>query len=88
MSELTGAAFSTQWAGPTGLLSGMARIGRRISRDEDATFPAWQGMQYFVSMFSGEGQLHHVNNDRYGPQAWTSVRDVLEAHVKDGAARG
>ncbi|MCB5275410.1 hypothetical protein BJG92_02958 [Arthrobacter sp. SO5] len=88
MTELTGAAFTTQWAGTTGMLSGMARIGRRVLKDEEATFPAWQGMQYFVSMFSGEAQLHHVNNDRYGPQAWTSVRDVLEAHVKDGATKG
>lgn len=88
MTELTGVGFTTQWAGTTGMLSGMARVGRLVSRDEDATFPAWQGMQYFVSMFSGEAQLHHVNNDRYGPQAWTSVRDVLEAHVKDGATRG
>lgn len=88
MTELTGAAFTTQWAGTTGMLSGMARIGRRVSKDEDATFPAWQGMQYFVSMFSGEAQLHHVNNDRYGPQVWTSVRDVLEAHVKDDATKG
>ena len=39
-------------------------------------------------MFSGEAQLHHVNNDRSGPQAWTGVRDVLEAHVKDGATAG
>jgi nucleoside-diphosphate-sugar epimerase len=88
MTELTGTAFTPQWAGTTGMLSGMARIGRRISKDEEATFPAWQGMQYFVSMFSGEAQLHHVNNDRYGPQAWTSVRDVLEAHVKDGTTKG
>ena len=88
MTELTGAAFTTQWAGTTIMLSGMARIGRRLSKDEEATFPAWQGMQYFVSMFSGEAQLHHVNNDRYGPQAWTSVRDVLEAHEKDGATKG
>ncbi|MGY3317272.1 NmrA family NAD(P)-binding protein [Arthrobacter sp. TE12232] len=85
MTELTGAAFTTQWAGTTGMLSGMARIGRRVSKDEEAAFPAWQGMQYFVSMFSGEAELHHVNNDRYGPQAWTSVRDVLEAHIKHGA---
>lgn len=88
MTELTGVAFTPQWAGTTGMLSCMARIGRRVSKDEEATFPAWQGMQYFVSMFSGEAQLHHVNNDRYGPQAWTSVRDVLEAHVKDDATKG
>lgn len=66
----------------------MARIGRRVSRDEEATFPAWQGMQYFVSMFSGEAELRHVDNERYGPQTWTGVRDVLEAHIKDAATQG
>ncbi|WP_192813110.1 hypothetical protein [Arthrobacter sp. TB 23] len=80
-------ALGTNLVGASGMLSGMARIGRRVSKDEEATFPAWQGMQYFASMFSGEAQLHHVNNDRYGPQAWTSVRDVLKAHVMDGATR-
>jgi hypothetical protein len=30
-----------------------------------------------VSMFSGQAQLHHVDNDRYGVHAWTTVRDML-----------
>ncbi len=88
MTSLTGTPFTAQWAGTTGILSGMARIGRRVSRDEEAAFPAWQGMQYFVSMFSGEAELRHVDNERYGPQTWTGVRDVLEAHIKDGATQG
>lgn len=81
MSELTGTPFSLQWAGTTGLLAAASKIGRRLSRDQDETFPAWQGMQYFVSMFSGEAELRHVNNDRYGPHEWNSVRNVLEAHL-------
>lgn len=86
MGELTGTPFGMQWAGTTAMLSGAARIGRRLSRDEEATFPAWQGMQYFVSMFSGEAELQHVHNTRYGQQAWTGVRAVLAKHVQDGAA--
>ncbi|MGN8048496.1 NmrA family NAD(P)-binding protein [Curtobacterium sp. 22159] len=82
MSQLTGTHFRLQWAGTTGTLSAMARVGRRLSRaDDDEPFPAWQGMQYFVSMFSGEAQLHHVDNDRYGVHEWTTVRDVLDAHL-------
>lgn len=81
MTELTGTTFALQWAGTTGILSAMSRIGRRLSKDKDKAFPAWQGMQYFVSMFSGEAELRHVDNDRYGRQPWTSVRDVLEAHL-------
>lgn len=81
MTELTGTRFSLQWAGTTGTLSAMGRIGRRFSKDKDGTFPAWQGMQYFFSMFSGEAELRHVDNHRYGPHKWTSVRDVLQGHL-------
>ncbi|WP_263092307.1 NmrA family NAD(P)-binding protein [Curtobacterium sp. RIT-PI-V] len=81
LSRLTGTPFRLQWAGTTGTLSAMARIGRRLSKDDAEPFPAWQGMQYFVSMFSGEAELHHVDDERSGPHGWTSVRDVLAAHL-------
>ncbi|MFJ3383495.1 MULTISPECIES: NmrA family NAD(P)-binding protein [unclassified Curtobacterium] len=81
MSRLTGKPFRLQWAGTAGTLSAMARVGRRLSKETDEPFPAWQGMQYFVSMFSGEAELHHVDNDRYGAHRWTTVEDVLAAHV-------
>ncbi|WP_035773021.1 NmrA family NAD(P)-binding protein [Arthrobacter sp. Br18] len=81
ISQLTGSSFNLQWAGTTGSLSAMSKIVRRLSRDTDTTFPAWQGMQYFVSMFSGQAQLHHVDNDRYGKHSWTTVREVLAAHL-------
>jgi len=83
MSQLTGTPFRLQWAGTVGTLSAMARVGRRLSKaGDDEPFPAWQGMQYFVSMFSGEAELHHVDNQRYGDQQWTTVRDVLAEHVQ------
>jgi uncharacterized protein YbjT (DUF2867 family) len=81
MSELTGTPFKLQFAGTTGTLSLLAKAVRRFSTSTDAAFPAWQGMQYFVSMFSGQAQLHHVDNDRYGEHNWTTVRDVLAAHL-------
>jgi uncharacterized protein YbjT (DUF2867 family) len=89
MTELTGTEFKPQWAGTTGSLSVMSKLLRRLAKDPDETFPAWQGMQYFVSMFSGQAQLRHVDNDRYGAHEWTTVRDVLAAHVareRDGVA--
>lgn len=81
MSRLTGTRYGLLWAGTTGTLSAMARAGRRLSRDDDEPFPAWQGMQYFVSMFSGEAVLRHVDRDRYGPHRWTTVADVLAGHL-------
>lgn len=88
MTELTGTPFRLQWAGTAGTLSAMSKVARSLSRDPDETFPAWQGMQYFAGMFSGHAQLRHVDNDRYGPQAWTSVRDVLGEHVGGARVQG
>jgi uncharacterized protein YbjT (DUF2867 family) len=81
MTDLTGTPYKLQWAGTTGTLSAMSNIGRRVAKNSDDTFPAWQGMQYLVSMFSGQAQLHHVSNDRYGTYPWTTTRDVLAAHL-------
>ena len=81
MSELTGQRFTLQWAGTAGSLSAVSKVARRFAGNPDETFPAWQGMQYFVSMFSGQGQLRHVDNDRYGHREWTTVRDVLASHL-------
>lgn len=81
MSELTGQEFRPQWAGTTGTLSAMAAVMRRAAKSGDETFPAWQGMQYFVNMFSGDAQLRHVDGARYAPERWTTVRDVLATRV-------
>lgn len=86
MTELTGTPFKLQWAGTTGTLSGMSKVVKRLSKNPDETFPAWQGMQYFVSMFSGHAQLRHLDNDRYGTHTWTTVRDVLKEHLARQAA--
>ncbi|MGA1813077.1 NmrA family NAD(P)-binding protein [Frondihabitans sp. 4ASC-45] len=81
LTELTGTPFKLQWAGTTGTLSVMSKVVKRLSKNPDETFPAWQGMQYFVSMFSGHAQLRHLDNDRYGTHTWTTVRDVLQEHL-------
>jgi hypothetical protein len=50
MSELTGTPFKLQFAGTLSLL---AKAVRPLSKTLDSAVPAWRGMQYFVSMFSG-----------------------------------
>ncbi len=77
MTDLTGERFGLWRAGGLGLLSLMIRIARTVTPRSDAVFPAWQGMQYLRDMASGRGKLEPLDNDRYGTQAWTSVRDVL-----------
>ena len=79
MTELTGETYKPQYAGGIRFLRTMARIGKLASRDREALYPAWQGMQYFDSMFSGDGKLQAVDNDRYGVRHWTSAAEVLAA---------
>jgi hypothetical protein len=85
MTEVTGTPFALQWAGTTGVLSAASKAMRRVARDEQETFPAWQGMQYLVSMYSGEAELLHADRERFGDRTWTGVRDVLAAHVAERA---
>lgn len=77
MTSLTGTAFRPQRAGSIGLLSLLIRVVRTLTPPSDAVFPAWQGMQYVRDMFSGDGKLRALDNDRYGERTWTSARDVL-----------
>jgi uncharacterized protein YbjT (DUF2867 family) len=86
MSEVTGEPFRVQWAGTTGTLLGMSKAMRRFSREGDEAFPAWQGMQYLVSMYSGDGQLRHVDEALVSGRGWTTARDVLAAEWGTPAA--
>jgi len=79
--DLTGERWRLVPAGTPGLLGAMARVLRATSKETAEPFPAWQGMQYLVSMFSGVGKLRHLANDRYGARSWTSAREVLAAHL-------
>ncbi|QXG77702.1 NmrA family NAD(P)-binding protein [Modestobacter sp. L9-4] len=79
MTELTGETYKPQYAGGIGFLRTAARIGRLVSRDREALYPAWQGMQYFDGMFSGDAKLRAVDNDRYGVRHWTSAAEVLSS---------
>ena len=80
LTELTGERHRLQWAGTTTLLGGVAGLMRRLSHG-DEPFPAWQGMQYLVNMYSGDAQLRHVDRRGRGPSRWTTVGDVLADHL-------
>ncbi len=79
MTEITGKRFSTLWAGSIGSLGAMIRIAKTVAPQPDATFPAWQGLQYVRDMFGGRGKLDPLDNGRYPGLRWTSVREHLAA---------
>ena len=77
MTGATGERYRTLWAGNIGALGMLIRLARVLAPQSQATFPAWQGMQYMRDMFSGRGKLHNLENGRYPDQRWTSVRAHL-----------
>lgn len=76
-SAAWGRRFGLLRAGSLRTLSRLIRLVRRLSPGEREVFPAWQGMQYFHSMFEGGVAFDALDNDRYGSRRWTSVEQVL-----------
>lgn len=79
VGQLKGTSYSTQWAGSTGFLGSASQFMRRysIGGGENDVFPAWQGMQYMVAMYSGAGKCEPLDNDRYPEIKWTKVEEFL-----------
>jgi uncharacterized protein YbjT (DUF2867 family) len=78
-SEVTGKPFRTLRMGGIGLLEGMIKVARLVAPGKEQVFPPWQGMQYMRDMYSGDGKLVTLNNNRYPQLQWTTVRQVLAA---------
>jgi nucleoside-diphosphate-sugar epimerase len=77
--EVTGENFRLFRPGGLKILAVMITLARTFSPKSDALYPPWQGMQYMHNMYSGQGKLEPLDNDRYPGMKWTTVRDVLAA---------
>jgi nucleoside-diphosphate-sugar epimerase len=77
MTAVTGQTYRPLRAGTIGSLGLMIGIARLVAPQRGVVFPAWQGMQYMRDMFSGQGKLTPLDNDRYPDIEWTSVRTML-----------
>ena len=80
-SEVSGKKFSLLRAGRLGRLDTIIKVTRALFPQKEEVFPPWQGMQYMRNMFSGLVKLAPLDNTRYPDIHWTSVGDVLSAHV-------
>lgn len=77
-SVARGHRYRTLRTGSTKTLARIIKVVRRLSPAEDEVFPAWQGMQYFHSMFEGGVAFRDpLDNDRYGARPWTRLEELL-----------
>ncbi|ALI98669.1 NmrA family NAD(P)-binding protein [Rufibacter tibetensis] len=80
-SQVTGEKYGLLRPGGLGLLGMMIKVARTVAPGGEEIYPAWQGMQYMHNMLDGRGHLHKLDNQRYPDLRWTTVRDVLSAHL-------
>jgi nucleoside-diphosphate-sugar epimerase len=78
-SEVTGEKFQLLRAGGLGRLETLIKVSRALFPQKEDLYPAWQGMQYMHSMYSGLAKLEPLDNDRYPGMRWTGAREVLAA---------
>lgn len=78
-SNVEGVTYNQSWMGTVGSTELMIRVMRLFGGENDV-FPAWQGMQYMVNMFSGAGKLDPLDNNRYPDLTWTKVEDFFREH--------
>lgn len=57
---------------------------RLVAPAKDDVFPPWQGMQYLHNMFEGRVKFDRLDNDRYSGIRWTTTREVIEEHIRQG----
>lgn len=80
MTRTSGTTYRALWAGTTASLKALIPLIRRAAPAKpNATFPAWQGMQYTFDMFSGTVRLQPLDNKRYPELRWTSLLDRFTA---------
>lgn len=80
--EVTHEKFKLLRAGSLRRYGLLIKLARSLSRESDALYPPWQGMQYLHNMLSGQAKLEPLDNARYPGLQWTTVRDVLAARER------
>ena len=76
-SDVMGQPFKPLRVGSIGILQLLIKVVRAMAPGKGQVFPPWQGMQYMRDMYSGDGKLAPLDNDRYPDLHWTSIRAVL-----------
>lgn len=76
VTEVEGTAYKASSMGGLWLLEFLISVMKRLG-GSDQTMPAWQGMQYMANMFSGQGKLEPLDNNRYPEIEWTTVGSFL-----------
>jgi nucleoside-diphosphate-sugar epimerase len=85
VQTLSGQPFRMLRPGGLGLLNFFIRVARTLAPGKNELYPAWQGMQYMRDMVGGLAKRKDYDNARYPQLRWTTVRELLAAHLAQAA---
>lgn len=86
MSEISGKPYRVMRPGSPRLLASLVNLTRFFAPGAGQIYPAWQGMQYMHSMYTGVCKLGQLDNERY-PVEFTSVKTLLTGFLNGGDVR-
>ncbi len=82
VGSVTKEKFKLFRPGGLSLLNLIIKVAKFFKPAKDDLYPAWQGMQYMRDMMEGRTKQTKYNNNRYPKIKWTSVKDLITAHLK------
>ena len=82
MSNITGKKYKLLNGGNLKMLKLYIFLAKLFSFDKNALYPAWQGMQYFYTLFSGVSKFDKLDNDRYKQVNWVKAEGIISNYCK------
>ena len=78
LTKLTGKKFKLLNGGNLKMLKFYIALSKFFAPKKNELYPAWQGMQYFYTIFSGSAKMDNLDNERYQNVKWVKVEEILK----------
>ncbi len=82
MNKITGKKFKLLNGGNLKMLKFYIALTKFFAPKKNELYPAWQGMQYFHTLFSGTAKMDNFDNDRYQGIKWVKAEEVIRNFLK------
>ena len=82
LSETSRQRYRPLKVGGVRSLGWLINLTKLVTPTSQDPFPPWQGMQYMRDMFSGDGKIDPVDNERYPDIRWTKVAERIRQLIE------
>lgn len=82
LAKLTGKKFKLLNGGNLKMLKFYIALTKFFAPKNNELYPAWQGMQYFYTVFSGIAKMDSLDNERYQAVKWIKAEEIIKNFLK------